>query len=124
MVTGVAFSDDGQRVFAWDTQKNLLAWSVASGESVSAVDPPPEPLPGPARSPDGFHHAVPEGNTVVLSDSSPRPENAWPLPNAVQRILYHSTKAASATNANQPFAAGFHLDQVTRAKGDQARADE
>ena len=124
MVSSVAFSDDGQRIFAWDTQKNIHAWSVASGESVSPMDPPPEPLPGPARSPDGFHHAVPEGNTVVLSDSSPLPENAWPLPNAVQRILYHSTKAAAATKANQPFAAEFHLDKVARAKADQAREQE
>jgi WD40 repeat protein len=79
MVTRVAFSDDGQRIFAWDQQKKLLAWSVASGEPVDPVDPPPEPLPGPARSPDGFHHAVPQGNTVVVTDTSPLPDNAWPL---------------------------------------------
>ncbi len=71
LVTSVAFSDDGQRIFAWDRQKKLLAWSVANGEPVAPVDPPPEPLPGPTRSPAGYHHAVPEVNTVVVTDTGP-----------------------------------------------------
>jgi len=115
-VTRVAFSDDGQMIFAWDQQKNLLAWSVASGEPVAPVDPPPEPLPGPARSQDGLHHAVPEGNNVVVSDTSPLPENAWPFPNRVQRIRYHADRATLANQQNQNFAAKFHLQQVKLAE--------
>ncbi len=125
MVTGVAFSDDGQRIFAWDTQKNLRAWSVADGESVDPVDPPPEPrLSGAARSPDGLRHAVPEGNTVVVSDTSPLPENAWPLPNAVQRIRYHADQARLANQKNQPFAAEFHLRKVALAEAELVHAAE
>ena len=120
IVTSVAFSDDGQRISAWDAQKNVLVWSVASGASVAPNDPPPEPIPGPARSPDGFYYAVPEGTTVVVSDTSPLPENTWPLPNAIQRIRYHSEKAATAKKANHLFAAEFHLQQVTLAETELA----
>ena len=105
---------------AWDTQENVLAWSVANGEPVTLVDPPFKPLPGPARSPDAFYYAVPEGTTVVVSDTSPLPENTWPLPNAVQRIRYHSEKAATAKKANHFFAAEFHLQQVTLAETELA----
>ena len=65
MVTSVAFSADGKRIFAWDAQKKVLAWSAADGKPIDPVDPPPAPPPGPARSPDGFRHAMPQGNTIA-----------------------------------------------------------
>jgi hypothetical protein len=42
----------------------------------------------------------------------------------VRRIRYHSDKAASTTMGNPSFATEFHLDQVARAKADQARKEE
>jgi hypothetical protein len=80
MVTSVAFSPDGNRIFAWDTQENVLAWSGADGKPIEPVNPPPAPPPGPARSPDGFRRAVPQGNLIVVTDERPPPkDNAWPL---------------------------------------------
>jgi WD40 repeat protein len=72
-ISSVAFSPDGKRVFAWDAQKKLLAWSAADGKPIAPVDPPPAPPGGPARSPDGFRHAVPEGNTIAVTDTSQLP---------------------------------------------------
>jgi WD40 repeat protein/serine/threonine protein kinase len=69
-VASVAFSPDGKRIFAWDAQKKVLAWSAADGKPVAPVDAPPAPRPGPARSPDGFLRAVPQGNTIAVTDTS------------------------------------------------------
>jgi len=116
MVNSVAFSDDGQRIFAWDASKKLLAWSVASGAPVDPMDPPLEPLPGPARSVDGIHDAVPEGNAVIVSDTRPLSANEWPLPRPIQRIRYHSEKAAVANKQSNGFSATFHQQQVALAE--------
>jgi serine/threonine protein kinase len=76
----VAFSPDGNRIFAWDIQEKVLAWSAADGKPIEPVNPPPAPPPGPARSPDGFRHAVPQGNLIIVTDERPPPkDNAWPL---------------------------------------------
>jgi WD40 repeat protein/serine/threonine protein kinase len=69
-LTSVAFSPDAKRVFVWDTKNKVLAWSAADGKPVATSDPPPRPRPGPARSPDGFRHAVPQGNTIAVTDTS------------------------------------------------------
>jgi hypothetical protein len=69
-ISSVAFSPDGKRIFAWDAQKKVLAWSAADGKPIAPVDPPPAPPPGPARSPDGFLHAVGQGNTIAVTDTS------------------------------------------------------
>jgi WD40 repeat protein/serine/threonine protein kinase len=69
-VNCIAFSPDGKRIFAWDIQNKVLAWSAADGKPISPVDPPPAPRPGPARSPDGSLHAVPHGNTVVVTSTN------------------------------------------------------
>jgi len=80
MVTSVAFSPDGHRIFAWDIQENLLAWSAADGKPIDPVNPPPAPSLGPATSPDGFRNAVPQGNLIVVTDKRPPPkDNVWPL---------------------------------------------
>src|SRR5262249_38402809 len=63
-------SPDGKRIFSWDAQKKVLAWSAADGKPIEPVDPPPAPGPGPARSPDGFLHAVPQGNDIAVTDTS------------------------------------------------------
>ncbi len=79
MVTRVAFSPDGKRIFAWDAQKKILAWSAADGKPIAHFDPPPAPAPGPARSPDGFRRAMPQGKTVAVTDDRlPLKDNAWP----------------------------------------------
>jgi WD40 repeat protein/serine/threonine protein kinase len=67
----VAFSADGKRVFTWDRFKTELAWSAADGMPIALADPPLPPWPGPARSPDGLLRAVPQGNTIVVADTSP-----------------------------------------------------
>jgi WD40 repeat protein/serine/threonine protein kinase len=69
-VWSVAFSSDGKRIFAWDAGKKALAWSAADGKPIDPVDPPPVPEPGPARSPDGFRHTIPRGNTIAVTDTS------------------------------------------------------
>ena len=120
-VTSVAFSPDGQRIFAWDTQKNVLAWSAADGKPIDPVNPPPAPPPGPARSPDGFLNAVPQGNTVAITDKRPSPrDNAWPLPDPDERKRYHTEQADLAEQKNHWFAAGYHLHRVLRDDPDNA----
>ncbi len=115
VVTSVAFSPDGARIFAWNARKKVLAWSAADGESIAPVDPPPAPPPGPARSPDGFRHAMPQGKTIAVTDNRPPPQdNAWPLPDAAQRLRYHTAQAALAVQEKQWFAAEFHLRRVLR----------
>jgi len=115
MVTTVAFSTDGQRIFAWDSRKNVLAWSAADGKPIAPVDPPPAPVPGPARSPDGFRHALPQGNTIAVTDKRPpAKDNAWPLPDAAERKRYHTEHADLAVQEKQWFAAEFHLRRVLR----------
>ncbi len=114
-VTRVAFSADGRRIFAWDTQKKVLAWSAADGGSIDPVDPLPAPPPGPARSRDGFRLAVPEGHTITVTDKRPPPkDNALPLPDAAERTHYHTEQAALAEREKQWFAAEFHLRRVLR----------
>jgi WD40 repeat protein len=84
MVTSVAFSPDGNRIFAWDIQENVLAWSAADGKPIEPVNPPPAPPLGPARSPDGFRRAVPQGNLIVVTDERPPPkDNVWLLPDTL-----------------------------------------
>ena len=97
MVTSVAFSPDGKRIFAWDAQKKVLAWSAADGKPIAPVDPPPAPPPGPASSPDGFRHAMPQGKTIAVTDNRPPPkDNAWPLPDAAERKRTATEQAAPA----------------------------
>jgi eukaryotic-like serine/threonine-protein kinase len=116
LVTSVAFSPYGQIIFAWDTQKKVLAWSAVDGQPINPVNPPPEPLSGPALSPDGLRRAVPQGNTVAVTDDRPPPKNnAWPLPDADARKRYHTERAALAEKEKQRFAAEFHR---ARAQGD------
>ena len=96
-VTSVAFTDDGKRIFAWDTQRKVLAWSAADGKPIAPVNPPPAPAPGPARSPDGLRHAMPQGNIVAVTDKRPpAKDNAWPLPDAIERKRTAPEQAAPA----------------------------
>ncbi len=93
----------------------MLAWSAAGGKPIDPLDPPPAPRPGPARSADGFLHAVPQGNIIAVTDKRPPPkDNAWPLPDATGRKRYHTEQAALAEQEKQWFAAGFHLRRVLR----------
>jgi WD40 repeat protein/serine/threonine protein kinase len=81
MVWSVAFSPDGQRIATGIAGAAATAkvWHAEKSQEV-LVNPPPAPPPGPARSPDGFRHAVPQGNLIVVTDERPPPkENAWPL---------------------------------------------
>ena len=113
MVRSVAFSPDDRRIFAWDSQNNLLAWSTADGKPIDPADAPPAPPPGPALSHDGFLHATPQGNTVTVTDKRPPPNyNAWPLPDAAERKRHHANQAAQAEQNKQWFAAEFHLRRV------------
>jgi len=83
-VASVAFSPDGNRIFAWDTQENVLAWLAADGKPIDPINPPAAPPPGSARSPDGFRHAQPQGNVIVVTDERPPPkDNVWLLPNTL-----------------------------------------
>jgi WD40 repeat protein len=101
IVTSVVFSLDSRRIFAWDAQKKLLAWSAADGKPIDPVDPPPAPPPGPARSPDGFLHAVPQGKIIAVTDKRPSPkDNSWPLPDTTERKRYHAEQAAHAEQKN------------------------
>jgi WD40 repeat protein len=97
MVTSVAFSADGKHIFAWDSRKNVLAWSATDGQPIPPVDAPPAPLPGPAWSPDGFRHAMPQGNTIAVTDRRPpAKDNAWLWPDGADRRRYHTERAALA----------------------------
>jgi len=113
-VTSVAFSADGKRLFAWDAQKKALAWSTTTGQPTEVVDPPAMPPPGPARSPDGFLVAKPDGPSVAVIDTrlvDPK-ANHWPLPDAAERKRYHSEQADLAENEKQWFAVAFHLGRL------------
>jgi WD40 repeat protein/serine/threonine protein kinase len=95
VVTSVAFCPDGQHLFGWDAQKTLLAWWVADGRRFEPVNPPPMPPPGPARSPDGFRLAMPEGKTIAVTDRRPpAKDNAWPLPATAEGNPTHAEAAA------------------------------
>ena len=74
------------------------------------------PLPGPARSPDGFRHAMPQGNTIAVTDRAPASEGQrLAVPDgAAERKRYHTEQADRAVQQKQWFAAGFHLGRVLR----------
>jgi WD40 repeat protein/tRNA A-37 threonylcarbamoyl transferase component Bud32 len=111
-VRRVAFSSDGTRLFAWDAGSEVLAWSTAGGQPVDPVDPPPVPPPGPARSPDGSLRAVAAGKSVYVTDARRPGDNAWPLPDAAERMRYHTERAARAENESHWFAVAFHLGRL------------
>src|SRR5439155_89442 len=114
IVSSVAFSPDGKRLFAWDDQKKALAWSAADGKTVDSRDPSPMPPPGPAHSPDGFWVAKPDGTSLAFTDrrlADPK-ANHWPLPDAAERKVYHGEQAALAEKEGRWFAAAFHLGRL------------
>ena len=39
----MAFSPDGKRLFAWDAQDKVLAWSIPDGKPIEPRDPPQKP---------------------------------------------------------------------------------
>jgi hypothetical protein len=113
-VSSVAFSLDGNRLFAWDAAKKVLAWTVADGKPVEAKDMPVIPPPGSARSPDARLVAKPDGLRVAVIDLlRPAPTgDPWPLPDLAERKRYHGEKAALAEKEKQWFAAAFHLGRL------------
>lgn len=113
-VSSLAFSPEGKRVYAWDEQRKVRAWSVEDGNPVDPADAPPMPPPGPARSPDGFLCAEPRGLDVAVTDTrlvDPK-ANRWPLPDRAERLRYHGERAALAEKEQRWFAAAFHLGRL------------
>lgn len=85
-VSSVALSPNVRRLFAWDAQKKVLAWSTEDGKPVASVDPYPMPSRGSTVRPDGTLRAEPPGNIVAVTH--PRRianDNAWPLPDLAER---------------------------------------
>lgn len=118
--THTAFSSDGKQLFAWTEQNKVLAWSTIDGQPIAPTDPPAQPAPGPARSPDGFLMAVlkksnilPIESTIFVLDTRwPSGDNAWPYPDADTLQRYHAKQAQLAKQKEQWFAAAFHLGKV------------
>ncbi len=137
-VVSVAFSPDGKRIFAWDVQKNVRAWSADDGKPVEPDNPPAMPPPGIATqianllwpgakpdnppampppgialSPNGMLRAEPTGITVAVFDTRRFAEdNFWPLPDAAERRRYHTGQATLAEKEKQWFAVAFHLGRL------------
>ena len=84
------------------------------GQPADAANPPPRPGPGPTRSPDGKRAAQPAGNVINVSDLlPPAPEgDPWPLPDAAERLRYHTEQADLAEKQKQHFAAAFHVGRL------------
>jgi hypothetical protein len=121
----VAFSPDGRRVFGRDAVGKVLAWDAGTGR----------PLPGaradfPDASPLAVHgdrRASADGRFVRI-ERIPTPDE-YQEEARIQGILqarasreHHAAEAEAAANANQPFAAVFHLDRLLPLRPVQRRA--
>jgi tetratricopeptide (TPR) repeat protein len=118
IVSSVAFSRDGQRVFAWNNDGNVRAWAVANGQPIEPINPPPRPSFGPVvSSPDGSRLAEPRSYGIVLTDIAREREERLAL-EPVNRAWWHQQYAALAAENNNWFAAAFHLRQLRRDRPD------
>ncbi|MBC7821010.1 MAG: PD40 domain-containing protein, partial [Planctomycetaceae bacterium] len=117
-LTNVAFSEDGQRLFARDVQDKVMCWNVETGDTVDAAGPPaelsrnPDDRVAPTRSRDGRWLAIPLQNHVRLIDrQQPLPPDEQTFREAKSRLdpLWHSQQAESAEKARQWYAASFHF---------------
>ncbi len=126
MVSSVAFSPDGQRIFGWDPAGKVLAWFARDGQPADPVDPPPLPPPGLARSPNGVLRAEPRGNTITVLDTRQPPETArrQPLPDAAERKRRHTEQARLAEQEKRWFAVAFHLGRLMLENSDDTGAEK
>jgi hypothetical protein len=108
----MVFSPDGKRLFAWDAQGNVLAWSIPDGKPIEPRDPPQRPRPGPAFSPDGHLVAEADGLVVAVTDVFKPAPKSNPFPDAAERKRYHSEQATLAEKQKQYFALAFHLGRL------------
>jgi hypothetical protein len=118
-VTSVAFSGDGQRVFARDKQGKTLAWNAATG--MLLPNPPPAFPSGRPSAVHGNRRANADGPLVrierILTPDEERrlrqeEERTQRILDARATLEFHSAEAAAAENNRQPFAAVFHLDRL------------
>jgi hypothetical protein len=113
----VAFSGDGERVFAWDAGKTVRAWAVKDGQPADVSDPPPVTPSPTAVSPDGRLRAeVRLNNSLVLVDTK-SPALEWDRAERLalaphNRVQWHQEQAAQAEKDKEWFAAAFHLGRL------------
>lgn len=117
-LTNVAFSEDGQSLFARDEKDALLCWNVETGAPADAADPPAElshstrDLAANNRSPDGRWIAIPIQHHIRLIDRS-RPlspdEQAFREAKSQLDPQWHIQQAETAEKARQWSVAAFHL---------------
>jgi hypothetical protein len=126
-VTGVAFSPDGKRIVTCSEDRTVKVWDAQGGLELLTLKEHSGGVAGVALSPDG-KRLVAGGYKTTLWDadrSQTRPADergnpagfasaAWPLPDADERIRYHTEQAAVALQQKQWFAAEFHLERVLR----------
>jgi WD40 repeat protein len=118
----VAFSPDGRRVFAWNPEGNVIAWTVHDGQRDKSANPLPQPSATRPHSPDGSLRAEARGDTVVLIDlaleKQDRAERVALEP--VRRVNWHTDQAEQAESNADWFAAAFHLGRLLKDRPNDA----
>lgn len=117
---GVAISPDGQRIVTASDDKSVKLWEVYNGLEVLSIHNQIVEVLCVAFSPDGQSIASgtanPDNTTRVWHAEKAPTNNVWPLPDATERLRFHTEQAEMAERENQSFAADVHLRQVARAE--------
>jgi WD40 repeat protein len=121
-VWSVAFSPDGQRVFGWDRNDKVLAWTVADGQPTEPVNPPQPPPGRVVSSPDGSLRAEARSYGIVLIDTEAerRDRDERDALEPVNRLWWHQQNAEQAEHDDNWFAAAFHLRHLLKDQPDDA----
>jgi hypothetical protein len=117
-VWGVAFSPDGKRVFGRDASGETLAWGALTGQLLPGIS---APIPAgqwmPLMAVHGNRRVLVDGPLVRVERILTADEEQRLLEEEARRQAratreFHEAEAPAAEEANQPFAAVFHLDRL------------
>jgi hypothetical protein len=128
-VNAVAFSPDGKRIVTGSEDNTVKVWDTQEGQELLTLKGHTSVVFSVAFSPDGKRLVTGSyDKTAKIWDAERDPakaadkqvnmagsvSEAWPLPDPVERKLYHTEQAALAVQQKQWFAAEFHLGRVLR----------